>query len=382
MRRLLCLDGLRGLLACYAMLSHTLPFADLPGWLHWLFRHGSAAVDMFFMLSGLVIVQSLASFQYRRRPFLIARVARIYPIFLAVFPLALAVQPLPTGFTDMPWIAPDSIARSIWSGGWPSGWAMAIGTHLALIHGLFPNGLLPDVWVAFLGAAWSLSTEWQFYMLAMLIAQPLGLRRLAWLFLAMSAAAVAWQMSVPTAWQFSRAFLPNKAQFFALGILSAIVIQEGRRALPAYLTVLMAVLALSAVQGGFGKLGAPLLWTVCLATQMNVLAADRPAQQALPISRVSVGWLLALLAGVLQSPVALWLGAVSYCIYLINEPVQKLLGVVLAIAVHGDAALFTALWLPGSVILPLLASWWLHEWIELPGQRYGRGLAMAAVKVQ
>jgi peptidoglycan/LPS O-acetylase OafA/YrhL len=73
---------------------------------------------------------------------------------------------------------------------------------------------------------------------------------------------------------------------------------------------------------------------------------------------------------------------VSYCIYLINEPVQKLLGVVLAIAVHGDAALFTALWLPGSVILPLLASWWLHEWIELPGQRYGRGLAMSAVKVQ
>jgi hypothetical protein len=62
-----------------------------------------------------------------------------------------------------------------------------------------------------------------------------------------------------------------------------------------------------------------------------------------------------------------------------RRPVQKLLGVTLAIAVRGDAALFTALWIPGAVLLPILASWWLHERIELPGQRYGRGMALAAV---
>jgi len=42
MRRLVCLDGLRGALATYVMLSHTLPFAPTPGWLHWLFQHGGA----------------------------------------------------------------------------------------------------------------------------------------------------------------------------------------------------------------------------------------------------------------------------------------------------------------------------------------------------
>ena len=62
MRRLECLDGLRGVLACYVMLSHTLPFAPLPAWLLWLFQHGGAGVDVFFILSGLVIVQSLAGF--------------------------------------------------------------------------------------------------------------------------------------------------------------------------------------------------------------------------------------------------------------------------------------------------------------------------------
>ena len=60
-----CLDGVRGGLAFYVLLSHALPFAPLPAWVHWLFQHGGAAVDVFFILSGLVIVLSLESFNYR-----------------------------------------------------------------------------------------------------------------------------------------------------------------------------------------------------------------------------------------------------------------------------------------------------------------------------
>src|SRR5215207_7650556 len=122
MRRMVCLDGLRGVLAFYVLLSHSLPFAPLPPWLLSLFVHGGAAVDVFFILSGLVIVQSLASFEYRPLPFLIARVARIYPVFLAVFALAVAVQPMATSFDNLAWIGPDAGARYIWSGGWPSDW--------------------------------------------------------------------------------------------------------------------------------------------------------------------------------------------------------------------------------------------------------------------
>ena len=81
---------------------------------------------------------------------------------------------------------------------------------------------------------------------------------------------------------------------------------------------------------------------------------------------------------VLQSPPLVWLGAISYCLYLVNEPVQKLLGVTLAVLVQGDAALFTALWIPGAIVLPLLASWWLHEHIELPAQHFGRHVALSA----
>jgi peptidoglycan/LPS O-acetylase OafA/YrhL len=365
MRRLVCLDGLRGVLAFYVMLSHTLPFVPLPRWLHWLFQHGGAGVDVFFILSGLVIVQSLASFGYRARPFLIARMARIYPVFLAVFCVSVAVQPIATAFAAMPWIAPDSPARFIWSGGWPSGWGIGIVTHLTMTHGLFPNGVLPDAWVGFLGAAWSLSTEWQFYLLALLLGARLGPLRMAWLFLGMSAISIGWHASVPEAWQFSRAFMPNKAQYFALGVISAIVVRQGRWR--DYTAVLAAALTLCMVQGGIDKLLPPLVWTACLsATSWQGRAG---------ILRIP----LRALAAVLQSRPLVWLGAVSYCIYLVNEPVQKLLGVTLAIIVHGNAALFAALWLPGAVALPILTAWWLHERIEVPAQRYGRSLAVATV---
>jgi peptidoglycan/LPS O-acetylase OafA/YrhL len=91
---------------------------------------------------------------------------------------------------------------------------------------------------------------------------------------------------------------------------------------------------------------------------------------------------MGMLASALRSRLLVWLGAVSYCIYLVNEPVQKLLGVALAVTVQGNAALFTALWLPGAVVLPILAAWWLHEWIEAPALRWGRAMARRGVTVQ
>ena len=55
MDRLSRLDGLRGVLAVYVMISHALPFTAVPHWMAAPFHHGEAAVDLFFALSGLVV---------------------------------------------------------------------------------------------------------------------------------------------------------------------------------------------------------------------------------------------------------------------------------------------------------------------------------------
>ena len=348
MKRLECLDGLRGGLAVYVMLSHMAPFAVMPAWITRALSHGGAAVDVFFVLSGLVIARSLDGFGYRARPFLIARAARIFPVFLTMFALAVACQPLSSGFGGMPWIAPDSPARAIWSDGWPRAWTVEIATHLTMTHGLLPDGILPDAWVAFLGAAWSLSTEWQFYILALLLGCRWG--RSPWPWLGLATAGMAWAVVMPDPWHFSRAFLPNKAHYFALGIASA-----GGRA--RYGVTLLAVLALCGWQGGPAKLLAPLVWTLCLAAQL------RPAWPGLDA-----------LAAVLRLRALQWLGGLSYCVYLANEPIQKGLGVFLGWAAGGDGVLFTLFWVPGALGLPLLAAVLLRNRIEIPALHWARRL--------
>jgi peptidoglycan/LPS O-acetylase OafA/YrhL len=344
---------LRGLLAAYVMLSHLAPFALLPGWIAQALSHGGAAVDVFFVLSGMVIVRSLDRFRWQARPFLRARARRIFPLFLVVFAAAVAIQPLALPFASMPWIGPASPARSIWSGGWPASWAIDVLTHLTMTHGLFPHAIFPDIWVSLLGAAWSLSTEWQFYVLLAGLAAMRGPQwrgGIIWLLLAIAAAGLGWSRIAPPAWQFSRAFLGNEAHYFALGIAGAEWLERGEGA-RRHMAVLAAVLVLCGLHGGAGKLAAPLVWTVCLLAERDADAGRR---------------ILAPLRAVLRWRGMQWLGAVSYALYLVNEPVQKLLGLALARLVHGDPVLFTMLWLPAAAGLPLLAAWGLHVAIE-PG---------------
>lgn len=356
MHRLECLDGLRGLLAVYVLLGHMAPFAVLPNRLQSALSHGGAAVDVFFILSGLVITQSLLHANGQAAPFLINRIARIYPVFLLVFALAAVVHPWSCGFEDMPWIGPDNAARTICVMADPHGRVAEIVAHLTMTHGLFPNGILKDVWVSYLGSAWSLSTEWQFYVLALLAFS--GNRHLCWLLLTLAVAGVAWRLSVPGTWQFSRAFLPNKAQFFALGVASVPVVRQESGALVRYGLVLAATLMICATQQAIGKMLPPLVWTACLGVQ---LAPGRAGS-----SMVARG---------LRHAVTQYLGAISYCLYLVNEPIHKLTGVVLSRVAGGNGTLFTLLWIPLATGLPILAAAGLHTYWETPALKWGRSLA-------
>ncbi|MBS0639608.1 MAG: acyltransferase [Proteobacteria bacterium] len=359
MKRLDCLDGLRGVLALYVTLGHMAPFAPLPGWVQSTLSHGGAAVDVFFMLSGLVISQSLQRLHGDKRRFLLARVMRLYPVYLPVLAVAIAIEPVSCGFDLMPWIGPGDPARDICTSRWPQDWAVEIAAHLTMTHGLVPDGALPDVWLSFLGAAWSLSTEWQFYVLAALIWRP-GERRLLIGLLLFAAAGQAWLVLAPADWQFSRAFLPNRAHFFALGVASQALIRGEPMATWRYAAVLAATLAICGLHLNLqiGKLLPPIVWTTCLAAQLQPRFGG-----------------LILLHRLLRCRTALWFGAVSYPLYLVNEPIQKLLLALLAGVAAGNARLFTAFWLPASIAVPVLIAAALHRTIERPAMQWGKSRA-------
>jgi peptidoglycan/LPS O-acetylase OafA/YrhL len=356
MKRLDSLDGVRGLLAFYVLLSHMAPFALLPHWMRDAVSHGGAAVDIFFVLSGLVITQSLQRAGGQAAPFLVARFARIFPVFLAVFAVAIAVAPWSCGFEQMPWIGPDDAARTICVKNWPGAWLPEIAAHLTMTHGLFPNAVWPGVWLSFLGAAWSLSTEWQFYLLALLVAGRS--RQLCWILLGLAVIGTAWRLTMPVPWQFSRAFLPNKGHFFALGVAGVAVVRSESGALARYTLVLIASLAICAVEGSLGKFLPPLVWTFCLAVQMRPDVIGLREASAL-----------------LRSRQARYLGTISYCLYLVNEPIHKVTGQALSRLADGDGRLFTVLWIPLSIGLPFLAAMWFHTYLEAPALRWGREVA-------
>jgi peptidoglycan/LPS O-acetylase OafA/YrhL len=108
-------------------------------------------------------------------------------------------------------------------------------------------------------------------------------------------------------------------------------------------------------------MGAPVVWTVCLLAQR--------------------GGGLQWLAGLLRSPPLLRLGAMSYCVYLANEPVQKLLSIGCAWVAECNYKLFTTIWIPGVVLLPLLLACVLHKRVEQPALRAWRNFATEGVAV-
>ncbi|MDE8344739.1 MAG: acyltransferase [Acidocella sp.] len=332
MKRQSRLDGLRGVLAVYVMLGHALPFTDIPGWVSGLFSHGEAAVDLFFCLSGMVISASVARFQGRFAPFIVARASRLLPTYFVALCLAMLLlmcgDPLPT----LRWASPT--ARYIMESGLPQAVFWHICAHLVLAQGIIPQGALPFAYVTLLGPAWSLSTEWQFYVLIGLVAP----RRLGVAALGLTALALAYHaITLPPWWQFSRAFLPDAAADFGLGMASAALFRGHGRVI--FATCLLGGLLDAMVSANPDKMLIPLIWCAILFAQMHKSGA------------------------LLDHKVLQYLGAISYPLYLINEPVQRGLALLIAPLSRGATG-FTLFWLPASVGLSLIAAAALHHGVE------------------
>lgn len=150
------ITGLRGFAAISVMLLHIRSgqLADSYGWFAFVFANGGYGVDVFFILSGFILAyvhgQDFANGVTMRgaRDFLIARLARIYPVHLFMLIMVALVLRL-HGITD-------------WS---PIDTARAFYANLALVHawGTTPDG-------TFNQPSWSISAEWAAYLLFPLLA--------------------------------------------------------------------------------------------------------------------------------------------------------------------------------------------------------------------
>lgn len=225
------LDGLRAIMAWWVVFAHIAILTGInsmaPGYLGPLWR-ATVAVNVFIMLSGFVIAHlQLSSNRPSYRKYLTRRAFRLWPAYLLGLLPMIAIPALYAyPFVDLPWHSGHSEAAAAFESV-QSNVAEHSILHLTLLHGLVPNEVLPHADSALLSPAWSLSLEWQFYIVApILIALMLRGRRWAAGVLIMSALVTLAMMnqSVVT-WDF-RSFLLSSIVFFAIGMYSRIYVRE------------------------------------------------------------------------------------------------------------------------------------------------------------
>ncbi len=362
-------DGLRGLLAGWVAISHVLcwsGFSDaiLPPPLNrWWpdFISAQPAVEIFIILSGFAISFMLHAREQSYRSFMQGRFLRIYPTYLTCLAFGLgAIYLAPTIPNQASWrdttyfrvLGPLSDHERTHT-------FTHVLTHLTLLNGLIPHRVLPDAAGTLLPPAWSITLEWQYYLVAPFIARFVysGTRLLC------LGAVACVGLRFGYYWQNPQlAFLPAQLPFFLVGIASyhlyANFVSSGCGRLEKFTVPVAALLLVVVITAWHSMaLGAWTLAFGCVFVDGGGLFA-----RALRVVR-----------GVLLHPWLQKVGSISYPLYLIHWPIIVLW---LYLLLRWKPTLTSAkasLWLfvlaiPSS----LLAAGVLHRFVEVPLMKIGR----------
>lgn len=358
------LTGLRGFAALWVLAYHTWGAAgprrlEVPigGWVldfTPFFSIGWAGVQVFFVLSGFLLAQPYVRWANGGGarpgvgPYLARRCARVLPGYYLQLLVLIALAWGRDG------------ARVI----------AGIGDLLGYAGMVFvpePLGVRPlnDVW-------WTLPIEFSFYLVLPLLA---GLLRGRWVIVLLTlalGAMVAWRALAimllagdPPGTRFLLGYqLPGSLDSFAIGMAAAVLYQapgclrwlgagRWRRELLALAGIALGIVLLYWIHHGYRAYWtrAPItfLWTplFCLATAAVILGATAGSRP--------LGWLFA-------NPLALYLGTVSYGIYLWHNPLLRWL-----VGVLPPAGGYALPWLlPACVGLTVAVAALSWRWVEQP----------------
>jgi peptidoglycan/LPS O-acetylase OafA/YrhL len=357
-RRLVGLDGLRGLAALFVVLHHcylmsypTYPYNTGPRWLAWLL-YGHLAVVVFITLSGFSLAVAPARKNWQlggKARFAHRRAWRILPPYWAALLfsciIAWAVVPQPGS------AAPD---------------AKAVVIYGALLQDVFGSAV-PN------GAFWSIAVEAQLYVVFPLLLLMLRRFGATAMVVAVTAVVAVIGLLAPhiAAVHLLMRLTPQFAALFALGLATAGIIRTSDRirALPWQWLALVAVLPPLAVLvvRSSGWWDAEHFWMdMAFGPAIALLLAAVATRRAGTIVRI------------LDSRPIRRLGSFSYSLYLIHAPIVVALSAKV-VAPHvgpglGRFLVTVALAAP----LAVLTAWAFGSVFEIPFQRYRSWTALRA----
>jgi|GEM_PF-444184 len=374
-------EGLRGLLALWIVFVHAVLFsglilrtqAGLPGLVLGKFFKGQHGVAVFIILSGFVVSMRLQRRQFSFGEFMSSRFFRIYPLYLMSLALAMVTVFLMPGVLETgSWFRNEYFA-AMHSVSFQERthlhWHLLF--HVLLIQTAVPNAWFPEAHWAILGPTWSLSHEWQFYLIAPRLRKvsnsPLGLIVVA--ILVVAAARLAARLQLGLDWSLL-ATLP----LFLLGILTfrfhEQIASRPETTLAQATTPLCGMAAFAIIADW--KAIPVVIWTMAYAA---FIAAERTGSSPL-------GAFLSGLSRFLKNRVFLWLGGISYPLYLLHWP-YMIIVLCVALKFRPDLTSTQAFGMFAVSIPPLL---WLchlvHRSVEMPlvdfGKRFRKSIGQQA----
>lgn len=330
------IEGARALLSLWVVVSHLLQQSStssmLPCFLSAL-PLGEIPVRVFMIMSGFVITHLITQKREPYHAYIVRRFFRLAPLMWATTGFILLYNSFVT-FGVFRWnydLTPQYLAG-----------------YAAMLHGVFPEQILADSARSINPPTWSISLEWQFYLIA-----PLLLWKRTWPFAIVAAvAALLLTKTNLETWYgltFDPAFLPTSMMYFLVGIGSYFLSRHVNEMKIPFWGVITAAIAAFAITGqdiAFGVWGA----LFCALLSRNFLRT------------------------ILETRVLVWLGSISYSIYLVHGliliPVRKqLLDKMWGI----EAGTWTYLAIVSAIVIPatILVAWITYLLIERPGQRFG-----------
>lgn len=370
--RLEAIEGLRAYLAFWVVICHAMWAsgyqADSLSVLPRLLLDGPLAVNVFIVISAFVIFLLLDRTRISAGQFLIRRFFRLYPLFIALFLVS-----IPLSIVDLwnvnhaeAYLSPRKLsylARIIQSGWDNLPWHGAL--HALMLNGAVPERVVPGAPGAFLDPAWSVSLEWQFYLVAPLaFAWAVSAKWSRWAALAASCLALfAVSLWPPLHVEYGAA-LPFHVAYFVLGGLCYLFYRWYKRRpgrVSPFLVGGAAAVALLAWGGRDpGTFVPAAIWMAFFGLLLE-RHDSRPWRVVSPV---------------FTNRIAQYLGRVSYSVYLSHILVQVIVRfVLLRFAPELPRGAHFAILLAVTVAGTIVASDALYRYVEAPGIRLGKLVA-------
>lgn len=368
MPRFTAIEGMRAWLAWGVVLSHinqSLGLDEMFGG-HWVWAsRAGEGVFVFIVISGFVITHLVLDKQEPYPRYLLRRAFRIFPAYWIGYAIALAALPYAVAsLAHLPWVNNPAFTWDELIHNWADTMARhplaQLSLHALLLQGVAPENLLPFSATAVLGPAWSLTLEWQFYLVAPAMIWALASQR--WRLAAVAAVLIGYALFRANVFgqHMLPSFLPGAAYMFMIGIACRLGFRQAQQvALPPEAALGCLVL---------GLIYPELLWLgVWFALYVFLLNSERwPAAQSVTANVFRAAF---------ESELAQYLGARSYSVYILHLPILQML--TWALVSHG---VFTPNQLFGLLLVSvaasvLAASDILYRLVERPMIKLGARLA-------